>query len=186
MSIIRILIKSSLVPAYLWDMMWNWAWKKEMKHCGKNVHIRPTQSTIKGVENMSIGDNCLIQKGVMIFCTRAPLIIGNNVGIGPNSTLITGDHRIDIIGKFLMEVTDAEKLPENDLPIVIEDDVWTGANITILKGVTIGHGSVIAAGSVVTKSFPPYSIIGGVPAKLIKRRFSEEEMKENDRILYNR
>ena len=184
MSIIRILIKSSLVPAYLWDMMWNWAWKKEMKHCGKNVHIRPTQSTIKGVENMSIGDNCLIQKGVMIFCTRAPLIIGNNVGIGPNSTLITGDHRIDIIGKFLMEVTDAEKLPENDLPIVIEDDVWTGANITILKGVTIGHGSVIAAGSVVTKSFPPYSIIGGVPAKLIKRRFTDEEMRENDRILY--
>ena len=184
MSIIRILIKSSLVPAYLWDMMWNWAWKKEMKHCGKNVHIRPTQSTIKGVENMSIGDNCLIQKGVMIFCTRAPLIIGNNVGIGPNSTLITGDHRIDIIGKFLMEVTDAEKLPENDQPIVIEDDVWTGANITILKGVTIGHGSVIAAGSVVTKSFPPYSIIGGVPAKLIKRRFTDEEMRENDRILY--
>jgi acetyltransferase-like isoleucine patch superfamily enzyme len=85
-----------------------------------------------------------------------------------------------------MEVTDEEKLPENDQPIVIEDDVWTGANITILKGVTIGHGSVIAAGSVVTRSFPPYSIIGGVPAKLIKRRFSEEEMKENDRILYNR
>jgi len=186
MSISKILIKSSQAPAYLWDMMWNWAWKREMKHCGKNVHIRPTQSTIKGVENMSIGDNCLIQKGVMIFCTRAPLIIGNNVGIGPNSTLITGDHRTDIIGKFLMEVSDAEKLPENDQPIVIEDDVWTGANITILKGVTIGHGSVIAAGSVVTRSFPPYSIIGGVPAKLIKRRFSEEEMKENDRILYNR
>lgn len=67
-----------------------------------------------------------------------------------------------------MDVSDNEKLPNNDLPVVIEDDVWCGANVTILKGVTIGHGSVVAAGAVVTKSFPPYSIIGGVP----KRTFS--------------
>ena len=69
-------------------------------------------------------------------------------------------------------------------PVVIEDDVWIGANVTILKGVTIGHGSVIAAGAVVTQSFPPYSIIGGVPARLLKQRFTEEQQKENDRLLY--
>ena len=58
-------------------------------------------------------------------------------------------------------------------PVVIEDDVWVGANVTILKGVTIGHGSVVAAGAVVTKSCPPYSIIGGVPAKVLRRRFEK-------------
>ena len=68
-------------------------------------------------------------------------------------------------------------------PVVIEDDVWCGANVTILKGVTIGHGSVVAAGAVVTKSFPPYSIIGGIPAKLLKMRFTEEEIKEHERML---
>lgn len=87
---------------------------------------------------------------------------------------------------FIIDVSDDEKLPENDLPIVIEDDVWCGANVTILKGVTIGHGSVVAAGAVVTKSFPPYSIIGGVPAKLIKMRFDNEDIKRNDEILYGK
>ena len=83
-----------------------------------------------------------------------------------------------------MDVSDNEKLPNNDLPVVIEDDVWCGANVTILKGVTIGHGSIVAAGAVVTKSFPPYSIIGGVPAKLIKMRFTREKAVENDKLLY--
>ena len=77
-----------------------------------------------------------------------------------------------------------EKLPENDAPVVIEDDVWCGANVTILKGVTIGRGSVVAAGAVVTKSCPPYSIIGGVPAKILKRRFSKEEIIEHERNLF--
>jgi acetyltransferase-like isoleucine patch superfamily enzyme len=103
---------------------------------------------------------------------------------GPNPTIITGDHRIDLIGKYIIDVTVDEKQPENYAPVVIEDDVWCGANVTILKGVTIGRGSVIAAGAVVTKSFSPYSIIGGVPAKLIKMRFTEKEIRENDRLLY--
>ena len=77
-----------------------------------------------------------------------------------------------------------DKLPENDVPVIIEDDVWAGANVTILKGVTIGRGSILAAGAVVTKSCPPYSIIGGVPAKILKYRLTIEEILEHERILY--
>ena len=175
-----------LAPSYVWDKMWSFFWKKCMKRCGKNVYLRPLSSDIKGLENLSIGNNTSIPKGSSFYCTKAPLIIGNKVIFGPKPTIITGDHRIDIIGKFIIDVADEEKLPENDAPVIIEDDVWCGANVTILKGVTIGHGSVVAAGAVVTQSFPPYSIIGGCPAKLIKMRFTDEQIIENDKLLYNK
>ena len=101
---------------------------------------------------------------------------------GTNPTIITGDHRSDVIGKII--INSDEKLPENDAPVIIEDDVWCGANVTILKGVTIGRGSVIAAGAVVTKSCPPYSIIGGIPAKVLKYRFSVDEAMQHEAKLY--
>jgi acetyltransferase-like isoleucine patch superfamily enzyme len=154
-----------------------------MKHCGKGVYLRPMSSDIKGLRNLSIGDGTSIPKGSTFYCTEAPLTIGRKVIFGPRPTIITGDHRIDLIGKYIIDVTVDEKLPENDLPVVIEDDVWCGANVTILKGVTIGRGSIIAAGAVVTQSFPPYSIIGGVPAKLLKMRFTEEEIREHEILL---
>ena len=69
------------------------------------------------------------------------------------------------------------------MPVLIEDDVWCGSNVVILKGVTIGHGSIVAAGAVVTKSFPPYSIIGGVPAKLIRMRFTPEQILKHETLL---
>lgn len=186
MMIWNILTRLSLMPAYLWDKLWAPVWKRGMKHCGKGVYFRPMSSDIKGLEKLSVGDGTSIPKGSTIYCTEAPLTIGRKVIFGPRPTIITGDHRIDIVGKYIIDVTVDEKLPENDAPVVIEDDVWCGANVTILKGVTIGRGSVVAAGAVVTQSFPPYSIIGGVPAKLIKMRFSGEEIKENDRLLYGK
>lgn len=76
-----------------------------------------------------------------------------------------------------------DKLPENTVAVVIEDDVWTVANVTILKGVKIGRGSVVAAGAVVTKSCPPYSIIGGIPAKVLKMRFTSEKIEQHERII---
>lgn len=172
----NIFVKLSLIPTFLWDMIWAPFWKHNMAYCGKGVYLRPMSSDLKGLWNMSIGDYTLIPKGSTFYCTRAPLTIGRKVIFGPNPTIITGDHRIDVIGKHLIDVTDAEKRPEDDEPVVIEDGVWCGANVTILKGVTIGRGSIVAAGAVVTKSCPPYSIIGGVPAKILRMRFSPEEI----------
>ena len=178
--------KLSVVPSFLWDKLWTPFYKRSMKHCGKGVYLRPTCSDFKGLWNLSIGDGSSIPKGSVFYCTKASLTIGKKVIFGPRPTIITGDHRIDIIGKYIIDVTDAEKLPENDLPVVIEDDVWCGANVTILKGVTIGRGSVVAAGAVVTKSFPPYSIIGGVPARLLKMRFTPEQIEEHEKRLGDR
>lgn len=182
MSIFDVIIKLNSASSYLWDRLWAPFYKHSMKHCGKNVYIRPTCSDFKGLWNLSIGDDTSIPKRSVFYCTEAPLSIGNKVIFGPHPTIITGDHRIDVIGKYIID--SYEKLPDNDAPVVIEDDVWTGANITILKGVTIGRGSVIAAGAVVTKSCPPYSIIGGVPAKVLKYRFTINEALEHERQLY--
>lgn len=64
--------------------------------------------------------------------------------------------------------------------------MWIGCNVTIFKGVTIGRGCVVAAGAVVTKSCPPYSVIGGVPAKVIKKRFTEEKIIKHEELLAQR
>lgn len=183
--IVNVSVKMSLLPGWLWDKLWAPVWKRAMKSCGRRVYLRPMSSDIKGLKNLSIGDGTSIPKGSTFYCTEAPLTIGKKVIFGPRPTIITGDHRIDVIGKHIIDVTVDEKLPENDLPVVIEDGVWIGANVTILKGVTIGRGSVVAAGAVVTKSCAPYSIIGGVPARLIKMRFTEEEIKKHEMLLLN-
>lgn len=178
----QVLVSVSLSFSYLWDKIWAPVYKKCMKHCGKGVYLRPMSSDLKGLWNMSIGDRCSIPKGSTFYCTKAPLTIGNNVIFGPKPTIITGDHRTDIVGKFIIDSN--VKVPENDAPVVIEDDVWVGANVTILKGVTVGRGAVIAAGAVVTKSCPPYSIVGGVPARVLKFRFTVTEVLEHEKVVY--
>ncbi len=182
-KISTIIIKLTAVLPFLWDKLMFFFYRKAMKECGKGVYMRPSSCDIKGLENLSIGDGTSIPKGSIFFCTEAELKIGRKVVFGPRPTIITGDHRTDILGKHIIDVTVEEKLPNNDLPVTIEDGVWIGANVTILKGVTIGRGSIVAAGAVVTKSCPPYSIIGGVPAKIIKPRFTPEEIKEHERLL---
>ncbi|MGM9724442.1 MAG: acyltransferase [Prevotella sp.] len=177
------IVKIAAAPSWLWDKILAVLCKRAMRHCGHGVYLRPSSSDFKGLGNLSVGDGTSIPKGSVIYCTEAPCTIGNKVVFGPKPTIITGDHRIDLIGKYMTDVTVDEKLPENDMPVTIGDDVWVGANVTILKGVTIGRGSVVAAGAVVTKSFEPYSIIGGVPARLLKMRFTEEEILEHERTL---
>jgi acetyltransferase-like isoleucine patch superfamily enzyme len=84
----------------------------------------------------------------------------------------------------MADITEAEKLPENDLDVVIEDDVWIGTRAIILHGVTIGRGAIIGAGAVVTKNVPPYAIVGGVPAKIIKFRWDVATILWHEAALY--
>ena len=174
-------IKALALLPYLWDKFLCLFYKRAMKYCGKDVYLRPSYCEIKGLKNLSIDNRTIVSKGAVLYCTDAPLTIGKNVLLAPNFTAITGEHRIDVIGNYIID--NMEKLPENDAPVVIEDDVWCGANVTILKGVTVGRGSVIAAGAVVTRSIPPYSIAGGVPTKVLKQRFTPDEIEKHEKIL---
>lgn len=114
-----------------------------------------------------------------IFSNDLPviLIIGNYVSIGPDvKFIVNSEHDYKNLSTFpfkvLCDSQPCEALAKGS--VIIEDDVWIGANCIITSGVRIGKGAVIAAGSVVTKDVEPYAIVGGNPAKLIKYRFSEE------------
>lgn len=152
----------------------------EFKLCGNDVVIAQG-SRIVGGENMEFGNNIYIGPGAVLYSTRAKLILGNHINFGPNVTVITGDHRTDVIGKYMKCISEEEKLPENDLDVVIEDDVWVGTGAIILKGVTIGEGSVIAAGAIVAKDVAPYTIF--ISSEKQKRRFSDEEIINHKLII---
>lgn len=167
---------------FICDRVLSFFIKREMAHCGKNVMIKPSTSVFKGIENFYISDDVRIARYAVIYSTKAKVYIGSKTGIAPYVKIVTGNHRIDVVGHYMFD-GDYEKRPEDDQDVVIEGDSWIGINVTILSGVTIGKGSVVAAGSVVTKSFPPYSIIGGVPAKLLKMRFTPEQIAEHEKKL---
>lgn len=105
-----------------------------------------------------IGDDSFVNNGT-ILSASTEIRIGNRVNIAPHCVLIDNDFH------GTAERDAAPKMA----PIVLEDDVWLGTRVTVLKGVTIGRGSVVAAGSVVTKDVPPGVLAGGVPARVIKR-----------------
>lgn len=129
---------------------------------------------------ISLGDDVFIGNGAK-FSSITSIVIGNKVMFGPNVTIMGGDHNTAQVGEYMFDVE--EKLPENDQPVVIEDDVWIGANCLILKGVTIGGGSIIGAGSLVTKSIPPNSVALGRPAKVIKKRFYDIQYAQHLELL---
>lgn len=149
--------------------------------CGSNVHIgvRVTGN----LENIIVGNNVSIGSNNLFLSKNANIYIGNDVMFGPGVSVITGDHRIDLIGKKMIDITEKEKLPENDQDVIFKGDNWIGANVIILKGVTIGEGSIIAAGSVVNKNVEPYSIYGGIPAKKIRMRFNKEQLGKHLELL---
>lgn len=113
--------------------------------------------------NISIGENCSINAYTIIY-GHGGATIGDNVLIAGHCMIIPNNHNFSDKNVLITKQGCTAK------GIIIEDDVWIGHGCSILDGVTIGIGSVIAAGSVVNKSVEPYSVMGGIPAKKIKER----------------
>lgn len=138
----------------------------KISHWKKQIYIMPN-CKFENVRNMDFGRYIFINHDV-VFSTPHGMKVGDFVMIGPKCLFATVHHSFD------EWKTPMIFQPASVKPIVIEDDVWIGANVTVLGGVTIGRGAVIAAGSVVTKDVEPYAIVGGVPAKHIRYRFDEK------------
>jgi len=158
--------------------------KKLFFQCGENVSIGYNCDFF--YSNIYVGHHVHIGSYASFYASIAHIYIGNYVTFGPNVTIRGGDHRTDLMGKHIYEVNEKEKLAENDKDVIIGEGVWIGCNVTILKGVHIERGAIVAAGSVVTKSVPAYAIIGGNPAKVIKYRFNDVQIQQHEKKLMER
>lgn len=143
---------------------------KEGIHIGSNVTIKASTIIDSGLLNniglgLIIGDNVGISQGCFIQAS-ATVRIENNVIIGPGVMLFSENHQFNA-----MDININEQGVTRE-PVTIKEGAWIGAKAIILCGVTVGKGSVIAAGSVVTKDVPDYAIYAGIPAKMIKVRGS--------------
>lgn len=167
------------------DKFWAFFYKKRFASCGSNIMIKPCTSNFKGFENIHLASNIRIARFATIYATNAKVFIGNHVGAAPYLSIMTGNHSIDHIGAFMFNLTTNDKKEGEDKDVVLEDDLWIGIHVTILSGVRIGRGSILGAGSVVNKSVPPYSVVGGVPAKVLKFRMSIDQIIEHEKLMYS-
>lgn len=139
------------------------------KRMGKNNRLGPKGRFIRPNE-IYLGDNIYIAPKFHISARN--LTIGNNVLIGPNLLLECDDHIFTNVGSTIFATMESRNIGF----VTIEDDVWIGGNVTILKNVIIGEGCIIGAASVITKSLPPYSVCHGSPCRPFKVRFNIEEL----------
>jgi len=131
-----------------------------IRHLGEGLEIG---------DNVGIAQNCFIQ-------VRGRVVIGNNVIFGPGVSVFSEEHGYADAGIPIVNQ------PETRKGVTIENNVWVGARTIILDGVTIGEGSIVAAGSVVRKTVPPYSIVAGVPARIIRSRIPGQATPDDNII----
>lgn len=134
-----------------------------LDECGSNVNIE------KGADfalNIKIGNNSGVGKNSIV---GAYTQIGDNVMMGEACFIYARNHKTD-----RLDVPMCIQGFEEYRPVVISDDVWIGARVTILPGAKIGKGVIIGAGAVITGEIPDYAVVGGVPARIIKYRYQEK------------
>lgn len=159
-------------------------WKK------KNKHNHTTIDRLCNIDNIVVGNETYGKLSVYNDICDRKLIIGNFCSIADNVVFLVGiDHAINRISSFPYRSWNQNSSYCDAISkgnIIISDDVWIGYGATILSGVHVGQGAVVAAGAVVTKDVPPYAIVGGVPAKVIKYRFTDEIIEALMKVDYSK
>lgn len=140
---------------------------RQMRRCGRGTSFDGVTSTFSGIANISLGDDVFIGPRCFIAVPDAALSIGDDTVIGPDLCVMGGDHRMGDPGTLYR---DTHELGVNE-PVAIGCNVWIGARVTVLKGVRIGDGAIVGAGSVVNQDIPSQAIAVGVPARVVRWRF---------------
>lgn len=142
------------------------------EYCGSNVTIEKGARFTGGADRIRIGDNSSIGLKAVI---PNGTVIGENVMMAPNCFVHDVNHRFD-----RTDIPMIQQGSTSHIPIVIEDDVWIGRDVTIMRGRHIAKGSIIAANCVLTRDFPEYSIVGGNPSRLIRSRLENHPKPLSD------
>jgi acetyltransferase-like isoleucine patch superfamily enzyme len=175
-------VARSVVRAFLGfrrgcDRVWGRMLCLLFARCGHSVRIGPGGSFT--FDRIFVGDRVFIGEGAHFSASGSYIEIGHGVMFGPRVMIFTGDHNTGVIGRMMVDVH--EKRPEDDQPVIIEDDVWIGAGSIVLKGVRIGRGAVVAAGTLVNRPVPAYGVVAGVPGRLLRMRWTQEQIDEHER-----
>lgn len=157
----------------------------------KNSHNEMTLANTVNIDRIQIGSFSYGRLRLSVFDSGNDLLIkiGNFCSIAPDVNFICGGaHHTEYLLSYPVGVKMLSKSDDSIShgPIVLEDDVWISTGATVLSGVRIGKGAVVAAGAMVTKDVPPYAVVGGVPAKIIKYRFSPDVIKRLMKIDFSK
>jgi len=128
---------------------------------GDNGYIGPMAVLRPKGYHMIIGPDCTVHDYCMFYDN---LVLGRGVRVGAHTLIIPENHTFATREKFIFQQ------PCTFKGVVFEDDIWVGSNVVVLDGVRVGKGAILAAGAVITRDVPPYTIVGGVPARVIKER----------------
>lgn len=154
----------------LFGIKYRWVKHGRDTHCQRSALFTSRRRHVILGDHVGIGHHCIF---------AAATEVGNKALIGSFCAFLNSDdHRYDIVGKAMVDSGRGDQYE-----IIVEDDVWIGHGAILLSPLRIGRGSIVAAGSVVTKDVPRYSIVGGVPAKVLRMRFTPEQIAEHERIL---
>jgi len=148
------------------------AWVVHGRHirCPMSVWFWSPHRKVKLGDFVQFGSGCSVQ---------CDITFGNGVLVGRQVAFVgRDDHRTDVIGKTIWDSGRGDHYET-----VIEDDVWIGYGAIIIAGVSIGRGSIIGAGAVVNRDVPRYSVVAGVPARVVAMRFTAQQIKAHERIL---
>jgi acetyltransferase-like isoleucine patch superfamily enzyme len=140
-----------------------WHFSILLSRAGKNLRVAPGVKLFNP-SHISVGNDVFIGEGTRFYAWNETISVGNKVLIAADALITTRNHGFASTG------TPMADQGYRNAPVVIEDDVWIGFRSIILAGVRIGRGSIVAANAVVTKDVEPYTIVGGVPARLIRAR----------------
>lgn len=165
---------------------------KRWRKCNSNNFTTISHKSTYKKSDIIIGNSTYGEIRVFNDCHDVKLCIGCLCCIGPDVTFLLGrDHDSSRISLYpFKQMLNIESSDYRDATskgsIIVDDDVWIGYRATIMSGVHIGQGAVVAAGAVVTKDVPPYAIVGGVPARVIKYRFSPEVIEHLLKLDYSK
>lgn len=155
--------------------------KMRLGKCGKDVVITFPNKMSKP-QNVYLEDHTLIQPNVTFIMNEGKVYVGKWSVIASNCIIITDNHipTVGINHRMLGRYHINDKVRD----VILEDDCWAGAGVTLMSGAKLGRGSIAAAGALVNKIVPPYAVVAGIPAKIIASVFTKEQIIEHEKYLY--